>query len=79
MSGVTEGFQKTLELVGVGYKAQLKGKKLVMSLGFSHPVEIKSVEGITFETPDVNHIIVKGADNQLVGEVAANIRKWRKP
>lgn len=77
--GVTEGFQKTLELVGVGYRAQLKGKKLVMNLGFSHPVEIEAAEGVTFETPDANHVVVKGMDNQQVGAVAANIRSWRKP
>ena len=77
--GVSEGFSKTLELVGVGYKVQLKGKKLVMSLGYSHPVEIDSVTGIDFETPDANKIIVKGIDKELVGSVAADIRTWRKP
>ncbi|MDF2502584.1 50S ribosomal protein L6 [Clostridium sp.] len=77
--GVTEGFSKTLELVGVGYRAQLKGKKLVLSLGYSHPVEIDAMEGVQFETPDANKIIVKGIDKELVGAVAADIRKWRKP
>ncbi|QAT41387.1 50S ribosomal protein L6 [Clostridium sp. JN-9] len=77
--GVTTGFQKTLELVGVGYRAQLQGKKLVMNLGYSHPVEIEPVEGITFETPAANKIIVKGIDKELVGAVAAEIRTWRKP
>lgn len=77
--GVTEGFSKTLELVGVGYRAQLKGKKLVLSLGYSHPVEIDAVEGVQFETPDANKIIVKGIDKEIVGSVAADIRKWRKP
>ncbi|WP_010237756.1 50S ribosomal protein L6 [Clostridium arbusti] len=77
--GVTEGFSKTLELVGVGYRAQLKGKKLVLSLGYSHPVEIDAMEGVQFETPDANKIIVKGIDKELVGSVAADIRKWRKP
>lgn len=77
--GVSEGFSKTLELVGVGYRAQLKGKKLVMNLGYSHPVEVESVEGITFETPDANKIVVKGIDKELVGSVAADIRTWRKP
>jgi large subunit ribosomal protein L6 len=77
--GVTEGFSKTLELVGVGYKVQLKGKNLVMSLGYSHPVEINSVAGIDFETPDANKIIIKGIDKELVGSVAADIRTWRKP
>lgn len=79
VTGVTDGFAKTLELVGVGYRAQLKGKKLTLSLGYSHPVEIDAVEGITYETPDANTIIVKGADKELVGAVAANIRKWREP
>lgn len=77
--GVTEGFTKTLELVGVGYRAQLKGKKLTLSLGYSHPVEIDAVEGITYETPDANTIFVKGVDKELVGAVAANIRTWREP
>lgn len=77
--GVTEGFSKTLELVGVGYRATLKGKKLVLNLGFSHPVEIDEVEGIQFETPDASKIIVKGINNELVGAVAADIRSWRKP
>ena len=79
VKGVTEGFQKTLELVGVGYRAQLKGKGLVLSLGYSHPVEIDAVEGITFETPDANHILVKGIDKQLVGAISSDIRSWRKP
>ncbi|AGK99207.1 50S ribosomal protein L6 [Clostridium pasteurianum] len=79
VTGVTEGFSKTLELVGVGYRAQLKGSKLVLSLGYSHPVEIDAVEGINFETPDANKITVKGIDKELVGSVAADIRKWRKP
>lgn len=79
VTGVTEGFSKTLELVGVGYRAQLKGSKLVLSLGYSHPVEIDSIEGVQFETPDANKITVKGIDKELVGSVAADIRKWRKP
>ncbi len=77
--GVTEGFKKNLELVGVGYRATLQGNKLVMNLGYSHPVEIDSVEGITFETPAPNRVTVSGIDKQLVGEIAANIRVWRKP
>ena len=77
--GVSEGYFKTLELVGVGYRAQLQGKKLVMNLGFSHPVEIESVEGITFETPVTTKVVVKGIDKELVGAVAADIRTWRKP
>lgn len=79
VTGVTDGFAKTLELVGVGYRVQLKGKKLTLSLGYSHPVEIDAVEGVTYETPDANTIVVKGADKELVGAVAANIRKWREP
>ena len=79
VTGVTEGFTKTLELVGVGYRAQLKGKKLVLNLGYSHPVEIDEVEGVTFETPDANKILVKGIDKEVVGAVAADIRTWRKP
>ncbi|MEY8001683.1 50S ribosomal protein L6 [Clostridium sp. Mt-5] len=77
--GVTEGYAKTLELVGVGYRAQLQGKKLVLNLGYSHPVEIEAVEGITFETPAATKIVVKGIDKELVGYVSANIRSWRKP
>lgn len=77
--GVTEGYSKTLELIGVGYRAQLQGKKLVMNLGFSHPVEIEAVEGITFETPAATKVIVKGIDKELVGDIAADIRAWRKP
>lgn len=77
--GVTEGYQKTLELVGVGYRAQLQGKKLVMNLGYSHPVEIDPVEGVEFETPATNKIIVRGIDKEKVGAVAADIRTWRKP
>ncbi|MEG0773143.1 50S ribosomal protein L6 [Clostridium sp.] len=77
--GVTNGFAKTLQLVGVGYRATLKGKNIGLNLGFSHPVEIEAVEGITFETPDANTIIVRGINKQLVGAVAADIRAWRKP
>ncbi|MBA5851751.1 50S ribosomal protein L6 [Clostridium sp. cel8] len=77
--GVTEGYSKTLELVGVGYRAQLKGKKLVMHIGYSHPVEIEPIEGVTFETPSSTQVVVKGMDKELVGYVAADIRNWRKP
>ncbi|AKI97902.1 50S ribosomal protein L6 [Kosmotoga pacifica] len=77
--GVTQGFQKELEIVGVGYRAQLQGKKLVLNLGFAHPVEIEAPEGITFEVPAPNAIVVKGIDKYLVGQVAANIRRWREP
>lgn len=77
--GVSQGFSKTLELNGVGYRAQLQGKKLVMNLGYSHPVEIEPAEGITFETPAATKVVVSGIDKQLVGAAAADIRKWRKP
>ncbi len=77
--GVTEGFAKTLELVGVGYRAQLQGKKLVMNLGYSHPVEIEPVEGVTFETPAATKVVVRGIDKEVVGAVAAEVRGWRKP
>lgn len=77
--GVTEGYQKTLELVGVGYRAQLQGKKLVMNLGYSHPIEIKEVAGITYATPNTTTVVVSGIDKELVGAVAAGIRTWRKP
>ena len=77
--GVSQGFQKKLELVGVGYRAALKGKALEMQLGYSHPVVIDEIEGITFEVPSQTEILVKGIDKQKVGQVAADIRKWRKP
>ena len=77
--GVSEGFSKKLELVGVGYRAALKGKDLEMQLGFSHPVLVEAPEGITFEVPSQTEIIVTGASKETVGQVAANIRKWRKP
>lgn len=77
--GVTNGFQKELQIVGVGYRAKAKGKKLEMNMGYSHPVVIEAPEGITFETPSNTQIFVKGIDKQLVGQVAANIRSVRKP
>ncbi|WP_454052616.1 50S ribosomal protein L6 [Clostridium sp. Marseille-Q7071] len=77
--GVTNGYTKILQLVGVGYRATLKGNKLTLNLGFSHPVEVEAVPGITFETPDANTIHVKGIDKELVGDIAADIRAWRKP
>ena len=77
--GVTDGFEKKLVLIGVGYKAEKKGKKLVMNLGYSHPIEMEDPEGITTETPDANTILVKGIDKAQVGNYAANIRAWRKP
>ncbi|KXZ38996.1 large subunit ribosomal protein L6 [Alkalithermobacter thermoalcaliphilus JW-YL-7 = DSM 7308] len=79
VEGVTKGYEKKLELVGVGYRAQKQGKKLVMSLGFSHPVEMEDPEGITVEVPSQTEIIVKGIDKQLVGNYAAKIRAWREP
>ncbi len=77
--GVTTGFEKKLTMVGVGYKAEKKGDTLVMQLGYSHPVEMKDPEGITTEVTSPTDITVKGADKALVGNYAANIRKWRKP
>ena len=77
--GVTEGYSKTLEIQGVGYRAQLKGRDLELALGYSHPVPIKAPDGIEFEVPQPTRVIVRGIDKQLVGEVAANIRKQRKP
>ena len=79
VQGVTEGFQKTLEIQGVGYRAQLKGKDLELALGYSHPVPVKAPEGITFEVPQPTRVIVKGISKQVVGEVAAYIRKQRPP
>ncbi len=80
VTGVTEGFQKNLEIVGVGFRAQPKGDRaLELSLGFSHPVVVTAPEGITFQVPQPTEIQVHGIDKQLVGQVAANIRKWRKP
>jgi len=75
--GVTTGFAKTLEIKGVGYKAALKGKELVLNLGFSHPINFKIPEGITIETPSQIEILVKGIDKCLVGQVAADIRAYR--
>lgn len=77
--GVTTGYEKKLELIGVGYRAQKSGNKLVMNLGFSHPVEMVDPEGITVEVPNQTELIVKGIDKQLVGNYSAKIRAWRKP
>ena len=77
--GVTEGFQRELELIGVGYRAQLQGKKLVLNVGYSHPVEFTPEEGIEIEVPSNTKVIVKGYDKQKVGELAANIRGVRPP
>ncbi len=79
VEGVTAGFEKRLEIQGVGYRAQLKGKDLELALGYSHPVPIKAPDGIEFEVPQPTRIVVRGIDKQLVGETAANIRKQRKP
>ncbi|MBS6063893.1 50S ribosomal protein L6 [Criibacterium bergeronii] len=77
--GVTEGYQKKLEIVGVGYKAAKQGKKLVLSLGYSHPVEMEDPEGIEVEVQEATKIVVKGNNKQAVGNYAAKIRDWRKP
>ena len=77
--GVTDGFEKKLELNGVGYRAQAQGKKLNLTLGFSHPVAYEMPAGIDVQTPSQTEIVVKGADKQLVGQVAANIRSYRPP
>jgi large subunit ribosomal protein L6 len=79
VEGVTDGFEKRLEIQGVGYRAQLKGKKLELALGYSHPVAVDPPEGIEFEVPQPTEIIVRGIDKQLVGQVAADIRKRRPP
>lgn len=79
VEGVTNGFEKKLELVGVGYRAQKQGNKLVMSLGYSHPVEMVDPEGITVEVPNQTELIVKGINKQLVGNYSAKIRAWREP
>jgi large subunit ribosomal protein L6 len=79
IEGVTDGFEKQLEIQGVGYRAQLKGGKLEMALGYSHPVSIEPPQGIEFEVPQPTVIVVRGIDKQLVGQVAADIRKRRPP
>jgi large subunit ribosomal protein L6 len=79
VEGVTSGFRKTLEIQGVGYRAQLKGRDLELALGYSHPVPIKAPEGIEFEVPIPTRVIVKGTSKQQVGEMAAVIRKQRPP
>lgn len=77
--GVSQGFEKKLQLHGVGYRAQAQGQKLTLALGFSHPVVFDAPAGITIETPSQTEILVKGSDKQLVGEVAAKIRAYRPP
>jgi len=79
VQGVSSGFEKKLELVGVGYRAQLQGNKLLINIGFSHPVEVEPPQGIEFEVPAPTKITVKGIDKQLVGNTAAHIRAIRKP
>jgi len=79
VEGVTVGFERRLEIQGVGYRAQLKGKDLELALGYSHPVPIRAPDGIEFEVPQPTRIVVRGISKQLVGETAANIRKQRKP
>jgi large subunit ribosomal protein L6 len=79
VKGVSEGYAKKLELVGVGYRASMQGKDLNLTLGFSHPVVFKAPEGIAIETPSQTEILIKGADKQRVGEVAAKIRAFRPP
>jgi len=80
VTGVTAGFTKELEIVGVGYRANAKGPAaLELALGFSHPVNVNAPEGITFEVPSPTRIVVKGIDKERVGQVAADIRKIRKP
>lgn len=79
VTGVTSGFEKTLQINGVGYRCQKQGKKLILTLGYSHPVEVEDGEDYTLEAPDPNTIIVKGIDNQVVGQIAAIIREKRMP
>ena len=79
VTGVSTGFQKKLQLVGVGYRAQMQGKKLNLALGFSHPIEYTPLDGVTIEAPSNTEIIVSGCDKQSVGQVAAEIRAFRPP
>lgn len=79
VTGVNEGFSRKLDIVGVGYRAQVQGKVLNLTLGFSHPVNFPIPEGITIETPSQTEIVIKGMDKQKVGQVAANIRDYRPP
>ena len=79
VKGVTDGFEKRLEIQGVGYRAQLRGRDLELALGYSHPVSVKAPDGIEFEVPQPTRIVVRGASKQQVGEIAAFIRKQRKP
>jgi large subunit ribosomal protein L6 len=79
VTGVTQGFKKELEITGVGYRAQAQGNKLVLNLGYSHEVNFEVPQGVTVTTPKQTEIVVEGIDQQLVGQVAANIREWRAP
>jgi len=79
VTGVTEGYQKTLEINGVGYRAAKEGNKLVMNLGFSHQVFVPEIDGITIDVPNANTVIIKGIDKQLVGQFAADVRSKRPP
>jgi len=79
VEGVTNGYERRLEIQGVGYRAQLKGKSLELALGFSHPVTVEAPDGIEFEVPQPTEVVVRGIDKQLVGEIAARIRKRRPP
>jgi large subunit ribosomal protein L6 len=79
VEGVTKGFEKRLEIQGVGYRAALRGTDLELSVGLSHPVVVKPPQGITFEVPDATTVLVKGIDKQQVGEIAAQVRKTRPP
>jgi len=79
VTGVTDGFERRLEIQGVGYRAAMRGSDLEMQLGYSHPVSVRAPEGITFEVPAPTQIVVRGISKQQVGEIAAQIRKWRPP
>ena len=79
VEGVTQGFEKRLEIQGVGYRARLRGKSLELALGYSHPVSVSAPDGIEFEVPQQTEVVVRGIDKQLVGETAAQIRKQRPP
>ncbi len=79
VSGVTDGFKKELEINGVGYRAQMQGNTLKLNLGYSHDVDFEVPEGVTITSPKQTEVVVEGADQQLVGQVAANIREWRAP
>ena len=79
VTGVTDGFEKTLQIEGVGYRASLQGKSLNLALGYSHPVVVEPPEGITFAVEGTQTIKVSGTDKELVGQIAANVRAWRKP